>query len=351
MSDFTLSSAHLIMHCQYPFRDDVVMPPEAGIDKARDKGISLHDCQAKYINARDSELLDPATNPAWACARAWIDANWKPSWVAEPAYAWDPIADTARLLGVDIHREYARAGKLPHEKAGTLDIRSVEGDTVYVYEIGTGYEMEHKADQLRLQCLVAARAHDVPRAIGQRIQYRDDGAYMFPPVELDEFDLAAIAGEYAEHLGSVEGSEPMPGDHCALCNLAPVCPAASGIVQALIPAEAIVRPGWGLVIANPDHARWLLDHARLVAAAAEAVKEAVKAYVPKNGLVLADGSLLVEGTRNMPRRDNKKIEMLARTLGATEEQLASCDYIAVESSGLRVKKPKAEAKPRKKRAA
>ena len=67
--------------------------------------------------------------------------------------------------------------------------------------------------------------------------------------------------------------------------------------------ESLVKPGWGLTIANPDHAAWLLNHARLVAAAAEAVKDAVKAYVPKDGLVLADGSLLVEGTRNMPRTD------------------------------------------------
>ncbi len=95
----------------------------------------------------------------------------------------------------------------------------------------------------------------------------------------------------------------------------------------------------------------MLDHARLVAAAAEAVKEAVKAYVPKDGLVLEDGSLLVEGTRNMPRRDNRKLEVLARAMGATDEQITGCDYVAVESSGLRVKKPKAEPKPRKKRAA
>lgn len=348
MSDFTVSSASTLMHCRYPFRSDVVMPPEATDDPNRDKGTETHDCAAKYINGAQ-ETLDPEQHPTWASMKAWIHANQKPTWVAEPAYAWDPVADKARQLGVDIGRAYAIFGKLPHEKGGTLDVVSVEGDTVYVYEFGTGYDVDHKHDQLRLQCLVAARAHGCSKAVGQLVRFRDEGAYPFPPVEHDEFALAAIAGEFAEYLSEVDGSEPTPGDHCKQCNLAPVCPAAATIVQALIPTESLVKPGWGLKIANPDHARWLLDHARLVAAAAEAVKDAVKAYVPKEGLELADGSLLVEGTRNMPRLDNKRLMTLARALGATDEQIEGCNYTAVESSGLRVKEP--AAKSRKKKAA
>jgi hypothetical protein len=348
VSDFSISSAYVLTHCRFPFRVDVTPPPDVAENPDRDKGNAVHACCATFINTKGvEETLDPAEHPTWACAKVWILANRKLSWVAEPAYAWNPAAGTARELGVNIGRAYEEHGKLPHEVGGTLDVASVEGDTVYVYEFGTGFDVEHKYDQLRLQCGIAARALGVTKAVGQIVKFRDDGAYPLPPVHFDAFALAATRGEFAEYLAAVDDSEPEPGEHCARCNLKTTCPAGAAIVAELVPVEALVPHRWGLTISSPDHAAWLLGRARLVAAAAEAVKDGVKAYVPKEGLVLADGSLLVEGTRNMPRRDNKKLEMLARTLGATDEQLAGCDYVAVESSGLKVKKapaPKAKKK-------
>lgn len=346
MRRFTISGASTIVDCRYPYRADVVMPPEVRTEEA-EAGSSVHDCSAKFINtAEATELLDPATHPVWASARAWIVANWRQTWVAEPAYAWSPALDYAKQLGVDIGREYEKHGAHDGNVCGTLDIRSIEGDCVYVYELGTGHDVGHKYHQMRLQCAVAALAHGCSRAVGQVVRFDEDGAYPSPPVEFDEFALAAIRGEFAEYLSEVEGSEPKPGDHCSRCNLAPVCPAAASIVAELVPVEALVPHRWGLTIASPDHAAWLLAHARLVAAAAEAVKEQVKAYVPKEGLCLEDGSLLVEGTRQMPRTDHKKVAALAVALGATPEQIESCSYIATESAGLKVKKP-AKARLRK----
>ena len=339
MSDFTISGAANIMACRFPYRADVVMPKQVATDES-DLGNEVHDCSAKFINtAEATELLDAAKHPVWASARAWIVANWRPTWVAEPAYAWSPVLDYAEQLGVDIGRKYKEHGLRPGNVGGTLDIRSIEGDCVYVYELGTGHDVGHKFHQMRLQCAVAALAHGCSRAVGQVVRFDEDGAYPSPPVEFDEFALAAIRGEFAEYLSEVEGSEPKPGEQCSLCNLAPVCPAAASIVQALIPVEALVKPGWGLQIANNDHAAWLLAHARLVAAAAEAVKEAVKAYVPKEGLVLEDGSLLTPSTRNMPRFDNKRLRALALALGATTDQIEACNYIALEDAGLKIKKP------------
>ncbi len=51
----------------------------------------------------------------------------------------------------------------------------------------------------------------------------------------------------------------------------------------------------------------------------------------------------------MPRFDKGKAIALARELGATDEQIEACSYVAVESSGLRV--TGGAAKPRKKKAA
>jgi hypothetical protein len=344
---FTISGAANIMACRYPYRLEVCAPAEVAPDEDCIAGSDVHDGTAKYING-GGKLPDHDLGPVWASALAWIQHEGRSGWVAEPAYAWDPVADTARRLGVDIGRTYALHGMKPHEIGGTLDVEYVDGDTIYVYEFGTGHDVSHKHEQMRLQCAVAALAHGCTRAVGQVVRFADDGAYPSQPVELDEFALAAIRGEFAELLSQVEGSEPAPGDHCSRCSLAPVCPAAASIVQALIPAEALVKPGWGLTIASPDHAAWLLNHARLVKAAAEAVKDAVDAYVPKEGLVLADGSLLVPSTRNMPRFDNARLKTLAVSMGATPEQIEACNYVAVENAGLKIRKP---TKAKRKRAA
>ncbi len=61
--------------------------------------------------------------------------------------------------------------------------------------------------------------------------------------------------------------------------------------------------------------------------------------------------MLIEGTRNMPCFAKDKAIALARALGATDEQLESLNYVAVQSSGLKVKKPAAAKATRKKKAA
>lgn len=350
--DFTISGAANIMVCKFPYRPEVCPPAEVAPDPDREYGTAFHDCAAKFINTANAvESLDREKDATWACARAWILSRWRVTWVAEPAYAWDPVADVARRIGVDIGRKYAEHGKHPAHVGGTLDVCSIEGDTVYVYEFGTGHDVGHKFEQMRLQCAVAALAHGCSRAVGQVVRFADDGAYPSQPVEFDEFALAAIRGEFAEYLSEVDGSEPVPGEHCSRCNLAPVCPAAASIVMALLPAEALVKPGWGLVISSPEHAAWLNDMQRLVGKAAEAVKEAIKAYVPKEGVALADGSLLIEGSRRVTRRNHSKMEALARAMGATEEQIVGCDVAVVESAGLQLKRPAKPTKARKAKAA
>jgi len=347
MSEFTVSGAYVLASCRYPYRSDVVVPRDDSPNRARDKGSSVHGMIANYIN---SGAVPEDGGPTFDCARAWIDANKKASWVAEPAYAWDPATDAARLLGVDINREYEARGKLPHEVGGSLDVASIEGDTVYVYEFGTGFDIEHKLAQLRLQCLVAARAHRVSMAVGQLVRFRDEGAYPGIPVTFGEFELAAIAGEFAEYLAEVPGSEPTPGEHCKRCNVAPICPVGRALIEQILPASALVKHQWGLEIQSADHAAWLLEQTRLIVAAADQVKNAVRAYVPEGGIKLSDGSMLIEGVRHVPRFDKGKALTLARGLGATEEQIDRCSYMASESSGVRVQKaPKA--KVRKPRAA
>ncbi|HYE92236.1 MAG TPA: hypothetical protein VEA38_14500 [Terriglobales bacterium] len=344
MGSWTFSSAYVLIHCAYPFRSDVVVPEDTSPSAARDKGTSNHACGATYINSkRYIEALKRDEHLTWANMAGWIDTHWKPSWVAEPAYAWDPAAATARMLGVDINREYEKHGKLPHERAGTCDVVSVEGDTVYVYEFGTGYDIEHKAEQLRICCAVAAKAHGKTRAVGQLVKFRDEGAYPSPPVTFDAFALAAIEEEFATRLATVEGSAPSPGEHCKRCNAVPICPEASKAVDALVPGQALLtrKPfDFSLTVRDGDHARWMLERLKLIKTLHDRHLQAIKDACPEGGWELADGSVLVEGRRTVERFSKARAVALLRELGATDEQVASLDVPSEESSGLRVTKPR-----------
>ncbi len=345
----TASKVGLLEECQWWATPGAEWPTETS--DAADLGTRFHAAIESYVAFGEMPAHTDDIAQLLVSAKAWVDHFGREKLAAEVAFAWDPEADTAKVLGHGLGRDYSSGDGL---LCGSADLIAVSRftKTGYVGDWSTG-DGSKKGPQLRTLALMLARAEGLESVTVEALEVSAEGVRHVCTETLDEFALAAIAGEIAESLVIDSGVRPQPGAHCTemYCPARVTCPAAREIVDALIPAESLVRPGWGLVIANPDHARWLLDHARLVGAAVEAVKDAVKAYVPKDGLVLEDGSMLVEGTRNMPRRDYKKLEMLARTMGATDEQIAGCDYLAVESSGLRVKKLKAAAKPRKKKAA
>lgn len=342
---YTLSGTNILLACAYPFREDVKGWSDDGPNFARDRGTGTHNAGATYINSKREALpsgLDESGT--WASMKAWIDQNWQPGWVAEPAYAWDPAKDVARLLGVDIGREYEKHGKLPHEIAGTCDVVHVLDGTVYVYEFATGYDVEHKLDQLRAQCMVAARAHGRENAVGRLIRFREDGAYPFPPLELDYFELALQSGALAERIESIATATPQPGEHCGRCNARTVCPEGQKVLEALIPPEALTKPfRFSTEVQGPEHALWMVTHAKLVEKALEDFKAALKAACPPEGWRMADGSVLREGFATMPGGlDKAKALALLRELGATDEQIEGLFGAQWQKSqGLRLEKPKA----------
>lgn len=74
----------------------------------------------------------------WANLEAWLVENAAAAWVSEIAYALDPAAGTARILGRGIDRKYEEHGGLPHELWGSADIVWTDGETLFVRDIKTG---------------------------------------------------------------------------------------------------------------------------------------------------------------------------------------------------------------------
>jgi hypothetical protein len=113
-----------------------------------------------------------------------------------------------------------------------------------------------------------------------------------------------------------------------------------------VPAEALVRrPAFtfSTQVQSPEHAVWMLDRLRLVAAASDAIKDAIKAACPEAGWQLEDGSVLRESSSSVRAFDKGKAQALLRELGATDEQIESCFYEFARSNGLRVSKPRKRA--------
>lgn len=326
MSAFSISSADILQRCRYPFRPDVVVPYDDTPNAARDKGTEVHAAGATYVNSGKMRMTLGYTHATWSHMKEWLDAEWRDGWVAEPAYAWDPVADSARQIGVDIGRKYAAHGKLEHEIAGTCDLVLVGEDCVYVWEFGTGFDVSHKVEQLKMQCLVVARAHGKDRAVGQLVRFRDDGATPWAPIALDAFDLAALAGEYAALLTDVVGAEPRPGDHCSRCNAAPVCPAMQRAAGELVPVGALTHR-FTTEIQSPEHARWMLERVDLVRNAADKIRDALKAYAQAHGGIdTGDGKTWREVPTSQTRFDQEKALATMREHGVSEARIAECFY-------------------------
>ena len=329
------SKAGLLFDCQYFAR------PEAEwvwtTSPAADRGTRFHKATAANV-VGVNVVPDDDFAAEYAHAVKWLDDYGRQHLRAEVAYAWDPQTDTAReLTGVDRDYSDARGGF-----AGTADLVSVSKVTRsgYVGDWKTGDGSGAEA-QLRALGLMVARANDLDTVTVEALEVTSSGVRSVCREDLDAFALATIAGELAEAIENIPHAEPTPGPHCSekYCPARTTCPVGQSAALELVPVGALVRHRMSASITGPDHAVWVMDRVRLLESACKAIRDAVKEACPPEGWTLDDGSVLREGTREVPRFDKAKAIALARARGATDEEIALCTYTHVESSGLRLSKP------------
>lgn len=343
----TASKAGLLAHCQWWATAHAEWANTTSA--AADRGTRFHRVIAEYVTTGQLPLtIGEDLALLFDSAKVWVDSYGRDLLRAEVMLAWDPASDVAEYIP-GAERDYqAGVGRF----CGTADLIAVNRNlrTGYVGDWATG-DGTGKGPQLRTLAMMLARAEGLDSVTVEALEVSSSGVTHVCRETLDSFALAAVAGELAENIGAIPGAEPEPGPHCGdlYCPARATCPAVVATIVQVIPPDALVKHKWGVVIANADHAAWLYNQAKAVEAAAKLVKDAVKAYVPAEGLQLADGSVLAEGSRNMSRFDKDRAISLARSLGASDEQIEACTRSVVESSGLRVSG--AAAKPRKKRAA
>jgi len=313
---------------------------------AADRGTRFHAAIAGYVS--DGIIHDGEDDIAALLvhARAYVDdlrREWGPftRLFAEVSFAWSHTLDEGfRLPLLSNPRDYSQAGA--GRFAGTADIVAIECNgtkRAYVADWKTG-DGSNAGPQLRALALMVARAHGLDVVTVEALEVSDMGVRPVCREELDAFALDAIAGELGEAIHEINAAEPRPGPHCGelYCPARASCPAGKEAAEQLVPVTSLTYR-MSTDVQSGEHAAWMLDRVRLVEAACKQVKDAIKEACPEGGWALDDGSKLSEGSRTVTRFDKGKAVDLCKSLGATDEQLAGLEYIARESSGMRLAQP------------
>lgn len=296
-------------------------------------------------------------------------------YLAEVAFAWWSLNDTARELGRGIERDYRKA--LPGEMVLTVDLVSELGDdAVFVadYKFLFGYVPPPRKNlQLKLGALAAARAYGRSRAVVEIIRPREDSKPYRERHEFDSFDLDDIAEELRALVAKVHhvrqpGAklELVMGPQCNYCQSNRYCPALTGMVSAL--GGAVENVGditqlltkktslsWELraetLIASFDRSlnptTAATAHLRLKAAeyVLERMREALKTYSLHNKVILPDGRVYGPRPKNVDNINGRKAwEMLAQRFG--EETAWALSELKVTKKNLQ-KQTKVVQKERK----
>ena len=328
------SKVGLLERCGYFARPEAEWAESTSA--AADRGTRFHAAIAEYIETGIMPEAGDDVAPLLVHAQAWVDAFGREKLGAELAFAWDPVADRAEVIGQNIGREYAAGGA---RLCGSADVVAVNRERLagFIGDWATG-DGSRKGPQLRTLAVMLARAEGLETITVQSLEVDASGVRVVVNETLDSFDLAAIAGGLAEAIAAIPTAEPVPGLHCAelWCPARASCPVGRAIVAEIAPPDALTPHRWSVQVEGPEHAAWLLDRAKLVEAAAKAVRDAVKAACPEDGWAMPDGSRLTETYREVPRFDKGKALALLRELGATDEQIEQCTYRYRESGGLRL---------------
>jgi hypothetical protein len=160
----------------------------------------------------------------------------------EVALAYNPVTDTARVLGSSLERDYSAIGA--DEWPLTIDLAGVANGDGQARDWKTGWQRLARTRgnwQMRGAAIAVARAFDVGRVDAQLIYLREGRPAWRDHATFDAFELAGIAAELrathervrADRLAFAAGGhvEPTEGSWCRYCPSWSTCPAKAALVR------------------------------------------------------------------------------------------------------------------------
>lgn len=287
----TGSSLPLLRKCGWWARPEVVAPPQPPATDAMRIGNEAHALIESALTGKatlDTVPCDEAlaffdTWSSWWATSPLSGEQWK----AEVAYAYNPVADTARMLGESMARKYEVG---PGEIAGTIDALALDDEHATIIDWKTGDDFARMtADasenwQLRFYALSVARAHKVDSVRVLIVRIGSNGVRETTHT-LDALELDAVAAEIAALTAKAPTADPKPGHHCKRCKVVALCPTTAVAETALVATEPKE-----LKIATPEQATALLTRLRQVQAACDQMELLLKEYAAnKGGIPLDNG--------------------------------------------------------------
>lgn len=277
------------------------LPQVESTNQHAERGKSIHEFIANHSTVGREKALELVPDAYKEfCSKLHLDTF--PKLLAhEVAFAWDHRADMARELGRDIKRGYERFGISESEFVGTADLVGVDGDSVFIADIKTGWgwiEAPKDNMQLRALALFACRAYGKQRARVAIVLMRDETPY-WDFAELDAFDLAetklelqALVPRIEEARRIVEAAQVptvQKGLHCKYCPAMRACPAAGAFLTTL----AMMQPEEAKQFAAAMIARGDVFEAYVLARIAEEnlkhVFDALKLFASVRPIILGNG--------------------------------------------------------------
>jgi len=292
------SKTDLLLRCQWWGNPAVRLPPEAqDIRKVPDAprfGRAFHKAMELFLLRKrpplvkiakefavDRERLDDYFRRGSEAVekllkkRSWWDEE---RWV-ETKLAYDPFADTGRVLQSKGERDYS--GKRITELPGTVDLGILDSKRDVLFDWKTGqkaYDIDVNEQMLSLSCASHKIRGRLPPI---RVIVRIDDDFMEP------YEAATTIEEIEAHrdklkiaMRSMLSKNPamVPGTYCNWCNALEVCPAQAGAYN----APLLLRD---FVDGALDRDQMGMVYGRLLAAEnlVKKVRERITQYVKDNG--------------------------------------------------------------------
>jgi hypothetical protein len=335
-----------------------------------DGGTRVHAVLQACIEGREPPALtDPVERRMAELVTDWVARNRLVGMRSEVPFAYDTATDTAREL-VDSEGWPTRWYTDPEKRAaypghggpirdselcGRADICYMgaddDGPVACVDDLKAefGGSPADAMAQLAALGLTVARAYGAERARVRAIRVSetrtDDTSEVY---WLSAFDMMAIGGELSR--ANVRGEPPpTPGAWCKerYCPAIEACPATQALLGQVVPAEMLVRrdslvhTAWRYTpqIESADHLAWLVGAKSVVNEYQERVGKAILDYVANGAVTTTDGRVVEQSFRQNPRMDQRELAGLARSLGATDEQINACVHSSLVNAGVKVRKP------------
>lgn len=287
--------------------------------------------RAAQVGREDALAEIPADAP-WRSTCEAIDLTEIPrGGQYEVSYAYNCEADTARVLGQHLARDYDTE---PTEVCGTADLVLLGADGWMVIDFKGEEQVDPAAQNLQLGffAVCLARLYSLDSVQVAICYIRRDGSLWWDRATLSAWDLEAFADRMRALHGQVMTSRALvasgrtpdltTGTHCQRCPSMAVCPAMTALVRELVADPSAAGPVKNLPLLSDEAAGRAWVRVELLEDLVASMKASLRARAEIHGLPLPDGSTIMpcETTRRDVVLD-KALPLLTERYGAQVDGL------------------------------